>query len=69
MKIGDLPYVGDPFEGGAEDQVFDSLLLLGPVIIVLIAVDGRSPLTTTVAVAYLLSFVSYVLYRGFHGYL
>lgn len=66
MRIGDLPYVGDPLEGGAEDQVFDSLLLLGPIIIVLIAVIGRSTLTTIVAVAYLSSFVGYVLYRGLH---
>ncbi|MFA9418149.1 hypothetical protein [Natrinema sp. HArc-T2] len=66
MKIGDLPFVGDPLEGGAEDQVFDSLLLLGPVIIALIAIVGRSVLTTAIAVAYLSSFVGYVLYQGIH---
>ncbi|AHG01721.1 hypothetical protein HALLA_00085 (plasmid) [Halostagnicola larsenii XH-48] len=66
MRIGDLPNVGDPFEGGAEDQVFDSLLLLGPIIIVLIAIVGRSALTTIITVAYLSSFVGYVLYRGAH---
>ncbi|ELZ20043.1 hypothetical protein [Natrinema limicola] len=64
MKIGDLPYVGDPLEEGAEDRVFDSLLLLGPVIVALIAVLGRSALTTGIAIAYLSSFVGYVLYRG-----
>ncbi|WP_254533392.1 hypothetical protein [Natrinema gelatinilyticum] len=64
MKIDSLPIVGEPLEGGAEDLVFDSMLLLGPVIVVLIAIVGRSALTTTIAVAYLSSFVGYVLYRG-----
>ncbi|WP_408958108.1 hypothetical protein [Natrinema sp. 74] len=64
MTLSDVPIVGDLLEAGAEDRVFDGLLLVGPVLIALIAVDGRSPLTTVIAVAYLLCFVAYVLYRG-----
>ncbi|MDS0474960.1 hypothetical protein [Natrinema sp. 1APR25-10V2] len=68
MNLSDVPIVGDLLEAGAEDRVFDSLLLVGPLLIAVIAVVGRSPLTTAIASAYLLFFVSYVLYRGVrHG--
>ncbi|WP_121743591.1 hypothetical protein [Natronorubrum halophilum] len=64
MNIADIPIVGDLLEAGAEDWVFDSLLLIGPLLIALIAVIGRSPITTGITAAYLLFFVAYVLYRG-----
>lgn len=67
MNIVDIPIVGDLLEAGAEDWVFDSLLLVGPLLIALIAVIGRSPITTGIAAAYLLFFVVYVLYRGVRG--
>lgn len=64
MKPSDLPVVSVVFEAGAEDRVFDSLLLVGPLVIVLVAVLGRSLLTTGLAMGYIAVFVTYVLYRG-----
>ncbi|SEV84146.1 hypothetical protein [Natrinema salifodinae] len=64
MNVDDVPIVGEILESGAEDRVFDSLLLVGPFLIVLIAIVGRSPITSAIAIAYLLFFVAYVLYRG-----
>ena len=64
MNLSDVPIVGDLLEAGAEDRVFDSLLLVGPLLIALVAVVGRSPLTIAIAAAYLLFFVAYVAYRG-----
>ncbi|ELY86060.1 hypothetical protein [Natrinema altunense] len=64
MKLSDLPIVEEVFESGANDRVFDSLLLIGPVLIVGIAIVGRSLLTTGIAIAYVLFFVAYVVYRG-----
>jgi len=64
MKPRDLPVVSAVFEAGADDRVFDSLLLVGPLIIGLIAVFGRSLATAAVAIAYITVFVGYTLYRG-----
>ncbi|MEM4781533.1 MAG: hypothetical protein QXG03_08250 [Halalkalicoccus sp.] len=46
------------------DPVFDALMLAGPLILVAIALLGRTALTTALAIAYLLAFVGYVLYNG-----
>lgn len=64
MKSRDIPVVSAVFEAGADDQVFDSLLLIGPLVIGLIVVLGRSFVTEAVAVAYIAAFVGYTLYRG-----
>ncbi|QLG50310.1 hypothetical protein [Natrinema halophilum] len=64
MSLDDLPIVDDPLEAGAEDRVFDSLLLVGPLLILFIAIAGRSPLTTGGAIAYCWFFISYIIYRG-----
>jgi len=64
MTLRDVPVVGDLLEAGAEDRVFDVLLLGGPLLILVIAIVGRSPLTSGGAIIYLLSFSSYILYRG-----
>lgn len=64
MWGSELPIIGDLLESGAEDRVFDSLLLVGPLLILVIAVAGRSVLTTGLAAAYVVFFVAYVLYRG-----
>ncbi|OLZ40808.1 hypothetical protein A6E15_07300 [Natrinema saccharevitans] len=64
MRLADVPVVGDLLESGAEDRVFDSLLLVGPALILVIAVLGRSAVTIGLAAAYVLFFVAYVLYRG-----
>lgn len=64
MKLGDLPVISTVFEAGPDDRVFDSLLLLGPLVIGLVLVLNRSLLTEALAVAYLVALVTYVLYRG-----
>jgi hypothetical protein len=64
MKSRDIPVVSAVFEAGADDRVFDSLLLTGPLVIGLIAVLGRSLVTEAVAIAYIAAFVGYTLYRG-----
>ncbi|MFD1564395.1 hypothetical protein ACFR99_12640 [Haloarchaeobius amylolyticus] len=64
MNLRDLPVVGELLEAGAEDRVFDVLLLLGPLIILFIAVVGRSIFTSGVAITYILFFISYIIYRS-----
>ncbi|GAB6861988.1 hypothetical protein ACFR97_03810 [Haloplanus litoreus] len=64
MNPRDLPVISDVFEAGADDRVFDSLLLLGPLVIGLVVVLDRSFVTETLALAYIAVFVGYVLYRG-----
>lgn len=64
MRVRDLPLVSAVFEVGADDRVFDSLLLLGPLVIGMIVVLGRSLFTEALAVTYLVCFVAYTVYRG-----
>jgi len=64
MKSRDIPVVSAVLEAGADDRVFDSLLLTGPLVIGLIVVFGRSLVTEAVSIAYIAAFVGYTLYRG-----
>ena len=64
MRPSDFPVVAQVLESGAEDRVFDGLLLVGPLVILFIAVAGRSALTVGVAAVYLLAFVGHVLTNG-----
>ncbi|MDG5777034.1 hypothetical protein VB773_21480 [Haloarculaceae archaeon H-GB2-1] len=64
MKLRNVPVVSYVFEAGADDRVFDSLLLVGPIVIGVIVVLDRSLFTEALAVAYLAVFVTYVLYQG-----
>lgn len=64
MSLRDLPIFTAVLESGAEDRVFDALLLAGPGIILVIIFGGRSILTTGITIAYLVFFVAYVLYHG-----
>ncbi|GAB7011444.1 hypothetical protein [Halorubrum trueperi] len=64
MKSRDIPFVSAVLEAGADDRVFDSLLLTGPLVIGLVVVLGRSLVTEAVAIAYIAAFVGYTLYRG-----
>lgn len=68
MTLRDIPVVSAVVsavvEAGPDDPVFDSLLLLGLPVIVVIAVLGRWWLTEALALAYLVAFVGYVAYRG-----
>lgn len=64
MRPGDVPLVSQVFEWGAEDRVFDALLLVGPLVVVIVVVLGRSALTRAIALVYIATFVAYALYRG-----
>ena len=64
MMPRDLPVVSAVVEAGADDRIFDSLLLIGPLIIGLIVLLGRSLVTEAVVVVYIAVFVGYTLYRA-----
>lgn len=64
MNPDDLPIISTVFEVGADDRLFDSLLLLGPLVIVVVVAAGRSTATELLALAYITVFLGYVLYRG-----
>lgn len=64
MRLREIPVIAHVIDAGADDRVFDALLLLGPVLIALIALVGRTTLTEAIAVAYLGTLIGYVLYRG-----
>lgn len=64
MSVRDYLLISMVVESGPDDRVFDSLLLAGPPIIALIAVLGRTPLTTGVAATYIGVFLTYTLYQG-----
>ena len=64
MMPRDLPVVSAVVEAGADDRIFDSLLLIGPLVIGLIVLLGRSFVTGAVAVVYIAVFVGYTLYRA-----
>lgn len=64
MKLSDLPEIAFGFDAGPEDRIFDSLLVLGPLIIGLVIVLNRSIFTEALAIAYIGVFLTYVLYQG-----
>ncbi|PSP91729.1 hypothetical protein BRC87_02270 [Halobacteriales archaeon QS_4_66_20] len=64
MMPRDLPVVSAVVEAGADDRIFDSLLLIGPLVIGLIVILGRSLVTEAVAIVYIATFVGYTLYRA-----
>lgn len=64
MGPDEIPVVGAVFEFGAEDRVLDTILLLGPLVVLAFVVLGRTPLAEGVVTLYLVSFVGYVLYSG-----
>lgn len=61
-----LPVVGRAFRLGV-NPVTTSLVLLGPVLIAVVAVVGRSPATTALGVAYILSVPASVAYFALTG--
>lgn len=64
MRLREFPVVSYVIEAGADDRVFDSLLLAGPFVIGMIVVLDRTPITEALAVAYIAVFVAYILYLG-----
>jgi len=64
MNPRNLPIVRAVFRFGARDRVLDTILLLGPVVILTIVLLDRNPVTGIITGLYVLSFVGYVLYKG-----
>lgn len=65
MRVDELPVVQAVVNAGPDDSVFDALLLAGPLVLLVVALAGRSVVTEALAAGYLLAFVGYVLYLGF----
>lgn len=61
MNLGRIPLVGWILASGPDDRVFDALLLIGPVIIALIALLGRSLVVEAIVVVFLVAIVGHVL--------
>jgi len=64
MQLEDIPVVGPLLNAGADDRVFDALLVLGPVIIIAIALLGRNTASVALAVAYTAGFTVYIGYKA-----
>ena len=64
MNVDDLPILGRVHQWGAEETVYDALLLCGPLVVLVIAVLGRTPVTVGLTGLYLASFVGYALSRA-----
>jgi len=60
----DLPVIGAAFEFGTSDPFFAWLLLAGPVVVLLLALFGRSSVTEALAAAYVLALPLYVLKKN-----
>ncbi|MFC7156238.1 hypothetical protein ACFQPA_12375 [Halomarina halobia] len=64
MTFTNFPVIKQVFESGADDRMYDSLVITGPVVVLIVAVVGRAVFTVGLAVLYLITFVSYLLYRA-----
>ena len=64
MSLEEIPIVGGVVRSGAEDRVFDTLLLVGPVLVASVAALGRTTLTTGLAAGYLAAFVGHAAYKA-----
>ncbi|MFC6826840.1 hypothetical protein [Halopelagius fulvigenes] len=64
MSIDDAPLLGPVLNAGADDRVFDGLLLAGPLLLCVLALVGRTRTTTVLAAGYLAVFVGYTLYKA-----
>ncbi|GGK76878.1 hypothetical protein [Haloarcula sebkhae] len=64
MRLEQIPVIGPLLEAGADDSVFDALLILGPIVISIITFLGRTLPSVLLAVAYTGGFLSYIAYKG-----
>lgn len=64
MDLTDLPVDWKLFVRSERDPVFDALMVLGPAILLVIVLLGRSPLSTALAALYVLTFPVYVGYEA-----
>jgi hypothetical protein len=64
MDLESIPFVGPLLSAGADDSVFDALLLLGPIVIVAVTILGRTPTSILLALAYTGGFLGYTASKG-----
>lgn len=64
MNLRRVPGFGEVMDAGADNRVFDALLVVGPWVIVLLAVAGRSVVTEAIALGYLVLLIGNTLYRA-----
>ena len=64
MNPANFPVLRTVFKYGAQDRVLDTIMLLGPVVVLGVAVIGRNPVTEMLMAAYVFSFVVYVVING-----
>ncbi len=60
----DYPFFRQLAQFGGQDTIFDLLLLIGPLLIVIITILGRTVVTVGLASGYILFFLGYLLYKG-----
>lgn len=65
-SLEDVPVVGHVYRVG-ENPTTSTLVLLGPAIVLLIALVGRTPMTVALAALYVLSVPAYVLIEWRRG--
>lgn len=53
MRAENVPLVKQVVQSGPDDSIYDAMLLAGPVLLLVIALLGRSPATVSLAVLYL----------------
>lgn len=63
----DVPFIGSLSHEG-RGRGFDVLILCGPLLIAVLALLGRSPLTTALAAGYVSAFVLYTLTKSVRYY-
>ncbi len=66
MSIPEIPFVHQIRDWGPDDRIFDTLLLVGPLVIAVFVLVGRTSVTMGLAATYLVAFVTYVLYKCVH---
>ncbi|UPV76873.1 hypothetical protein M0R89_20615 (plasmid) [Halorussus limi] len=64
MNPDSVPVIGEILDAGPNDRAFDSLLLVGPLLIATVALLGRSIGTILLAMGYLAAFVGYTLSKA-----
>lgn len=65
MNLRKFPFFEKIVERGAENYVFNGLLLSGPVLIFLIGIFGRSVFTMILAFLYIFIFIFYTFFKSF----
>ncbi len=63
MSPESLPLIGPVLRTGANDRLFDTLLLLGAPLLVVIALLGRQPITTLLAAGYVVLFLAHTVHN------